>query len=249
MPDKHIEVEVKFWVEELKPVRDRLVELGATPVGERVLETNIRLDRPDRSLSQSQQALRLRWTSPLSPPLVEEGRMPLSLSEPVLSEARGKGSGGVGPCFLTYKALAADEGHSSSILRPASRQEIEVEVSDREEMCAILNGLGFETIFIYEKYRETFHLAGTEVALDELPYGYFVEIEGEAGDIEQAAAQLGLRPAQRVPGTYLSLFEAVQRRLGLPFRDLTFDNFCQMHVTPEDLGLSLPLSPTRGEVH
>lgn len=232
MPDKHIEIEVKFWVEDLKPVRDRLVELGAMPVGERVLETNLRLDRPDRSLSQNQQALRLRWTSPALAP----GPSP----------TRGEGSGGH-TCRLTYKALATEEGHPSSVLRPTSRQEIEVEVSDLEEMSTILQGLGFETVFIYEKYRETFHLAGTEVALDELPYGCFVEIEGERGDIERAATQLGLRPTQHVPGTYLTLFEAIQRRLGLPFRDLTFDNFRGLRVTPEDLELSFPSSPTKGE--
>jgi len=262
MPDKHIEVEVKFWVEELKPVRDRLVELGATLVGERLLETNLRLDRPDRSLSQSQQALRLRWTSPaLSPTGLKPGAGGEGGDEegeshypPLPQRGRG-GQGGEGQtCCLTYKALPAEplSGSEPDAAVPAAwvkeRLEIEVEVTDLDAMRAILEKLGFETIFIYEKYRETFHLAGTEVALDELPYGCFVEIEGEAGDIERAAAQLGLRSARRVPDTYMSLFEAVQRRLGLPFRDLTFDNFRQVVVTPEDLGLSLPSFPAAEEV-
>ncbi len=226
MADGHIETEVKFWVESLERIRDRLVELGATRVGERVLETNIRLDRPDRSLSASGQALRLRRTSPPTPPLAGN---PVPGFGPVAE--------GSGPCHLTYKSYPDRPTRTQRAVKELV--EIEVEVGDFEKMQAILERLGFEPIFLYEKYRETFHLGQAEVMLDELPYGCFVEIEGEVSAIDRAAEQLGLAAAQRVPGTYLSLFEALRQRRNLPFRDLTFANFRELRITPADLGLSL----------
>jgi len=236
MTHTHIETEVKFWVESLAAIRDRLVDLGAMQAGERVLETNIRLDRPDRSLSASGQALRLRRSQP-SPPRTG------------LKPGTGEGTK-EGRAFtsLTYKARLAGPGGEMAPVK--ALEEIEVQVSDFHRMQAILERLGFEPIFLYEKYRETFRLDEVEVMLDELPYGCFVEIEGEISAIDRAAAQLGLAAAQRVSGTYLSLFEALRQRRNLPFRDLTFANFRELHITPIDLGLSLPPNtglPNRGE--
>lgn len=222
MADGHIETEVKFWVESLEAIRDRLVKLGAIRVSERVLETNIRLDRPDRSLSASGQALRLRQSRP-------------SLPTPPSPKVMGEGAMEEG--VLTYKARLAEPNGEMALVKQL--EEIEVQVSDFHRMRAILERLGFETIFLYEKYRETFHLADAEVMLDELPYGCFVEIEGESNAIDRAAAQLGLAAAQRVPGTYLSLFETLRQRRNLPFRDLTFANFREYRIVPADLGLSL----------
>ena len=222
-----IETEVKFWVESLETIRDRLVALGATQVRERVLETNIRLDRPDRSLSASGQALRLRRSQP-SPPRTGG-------SQPGSGEGTKEGRAFTS---LTYKARLAEPGGEMALVKEL--EEIEVQVSDFHKMRAILERLGFEPIFLYEKYRETFRLDEVEVMLDELPYGCFVEIEGQVSAIDRAAAQLGLAAAQRVPGTYLSLFEALRQRRNLPFRDLTFANFRELHITPADLGLSLP---------
>ncbi|MER3458938.1 MAG: adenylate cyclase [Chloroflexota bacterium] len=230
-----IETEVKFWVESLGAVRDRLMNLGAIQVGERVLETNIRLDRPDRSLSASGQALRLRRSQP-SPP---------TSSPPSTGLQPGSGEGtkeGRAFTSLTYKARLAGPG--GEIAPVKELEEIEVQVSDFHRMQAILERLGFEPIFLYEKYRETFRLDEVEVMLDELPYGCFVEIEGQVSAIDRAAAQLGLAAAQRVPGTYLSLFETLRQRRNLPFRDLTFANFRELHITPADLGVSL--FPTLG---
>ncbi len=240
MAHTHIETEVKFWVESLAAIRDRLVDLGAIQVGERVLETNIRLDRPDRSLSASGQALRLRRSQPSpstpSPPST-------GLSSTGLQPGSGEGTKEKRAfTSLTYKARLAGPGSETAPVKEL--EEIEVQVSDFHRMQAILERLGFEPIFLYEKYRETFRLDEVEIMLDELPYGCFVEIEGEISAIDRAAAQLGLAAARRVPGTYLSLFEALRQRRNLPFRDLTFANFRELHITPADLGLSLP--PTTG---
>ncbi len=106
-----------------------------------------------------------------------------------------------------------------------SRSELEVEVSDFQLMHLILERLGFHTALIYEKYRTTYEYYGAEIVVDELPFGNFVEIEGDAPTIESIVQALGLQSAQRVTASYTALFEQLKATLNLPFRDLTFENF------------------------
>lgn len=125
---------------------------------------------------------------------------------------------------LTYKA----EGSLSAGI--VSRFEAEVEVSDFAAMETILAKLGYTPYMVYEKYRTTYALDGAEIALDEMPYGRFVEIEGDAGTIERVISRLSLDSAPRVDGSYAVLFERVRRALGLTFTDLTFENFKDVTV-------------------
>ncbi len=122
---------------------------------------------------------------------------------------------------LTYK----DEGQSSNETGIISRFEAEVEVSDFESMALILTRLGYTPYMQYEKYRTTYHLSGAEIVLDEMPYGNFVEIEGNTNQIEALIVQLGLSAAKRLTQSYTALFEVVRAALGLTFTDLTFVNF------------------------
>jgi adenylate cyclase, class 2 len=54
------EIEIKFYVSDLKQVETRLVELGAKLIQPRVFESNIRYDLPDGSLHTESRVLRLR---------------------------------------------------------------------------------------------------------------------------------------------------------------------------------------------
>jgi adenylate cyclase class 2 len=121
---------------------------------------------------------------------------------------------------LTFKAPGMTNVHGLY-----ERYEAEVEVSDFETMDVILTRLGYVPSMIYEKYRTTYMLHGAEVVLDEMPYGSFVEIEGDEVSIPYAVAQLALSEAVRYNAGYAALFENVRRNLGLSFRDLTFANF------------------------
>ncbi len=106
------------------------------------------------------------------------------------------------------------------------RQELEVEVSDFDTAKAILEALGFAEEQIYEKWRETLTLAqGPEFCLDTMPYGEFLEIEGEPDAILSAADTLGLDWNERILENYLGIFERIRKQHGLPFSDLTFENF------------------------
>lgn len=114
-----------------------------------------------------------------------------------------------------------------------SRYEAEVEISDFEAMQAILDKLGYHVFMVYEKYRTTYALDSAEVVLDEMPYGNFVEIEGDEDAIGRVLEDLQLQTAPRFSQGYISLFENVRRSLGLKFQDLTFRSF---------EGIEVPLS-------
>lgn len=79
---------------------------------------------------------------------------------------------------------------------------------------------------IYEKQRGEYHLEGTSISLDELPYGDFVEVEGDDTQrIRQVSDLLGLKWENRVFESYVVLFNRLRSEYGLEFRDLIFDNF------------------------
>lgn len=126
---------------------------------------------------------------------------------------------------LTYKAPGA-------VRQPGllARFEAEVEVDDFDTMDLILRQLGYHSFFIYEKYRTTYTLDGAEVVLDELPFGLFIEIEGETEVIERIIAALDLDWSFRLVAGYTQLFYWVRANLDLPFTDLTFDNFAGRKV-------------------
>ena len=130
---------------------------------------------------------------------------------------------------LTFKA---DEQVVDGI---ASRFEAEVAVSDFALMDVILQRLGYEVALTYEKYRTTYELEGAEVVLDELPFGHFTEIEGDAATIERAVAKLGLGGARRLSGSYVYIFLDLKEKLGLLERDCTFKTFEAADVDLEDL--------------
>jgi adenylate cyclase, class 2 len=111
-----------------------------------------------------------------------------------------------------------------------SRFEAEVEVGDFGTMDLILGKLGYFPHQVYEKYRTTYELDGAEIVLDEMPYGNFVEIEGEPGAIRTVVEKLKLQNATRLEDNYLELFENVRRNLNLSFTDLTFTNFYGINV-------------------
>ena len=128
---------------------------------------------------------------------------------------------------LTYKS---DGSVERGIV---SRFEAEVEVSDFETMDIILRRLGYAVALVYEKFRTTYALEEAEIVLDELPFGNFTEIEGDAATIERVVDRLGLGGAQRMAGSYVDIFWDVKARLGLDARDCSFEAFSGVDV---DLG-------------
>ena len=134
---------------------------------------------------------------------------------------------------LTYKGPG-----SNAVDGIRAREEWEVIVSDFATTQKILESLGYDIQFIYEKYRTTYTLKNSHVMLDEMPFGLFVEIEGEKqSDVLTLAEHLNLDKNGAIPDSYQVLFERVKDALGLSFRDLTFDNFTGIDVPDSALGV------------
>ena len=137
------------------------------------------------------------------------------------------------------RATLTFKGPSDSTQGVLSRVEIEVEVSDFETTRQLLEALGYQVAFIYEKYRATYELKEVLVTLDETPLGDFVEIEGPNAEALQTTAQLlTLNWEVRALENYSDLFAKAKAALGLDYRDLTFDNLTGIEITPEDMQIS-----------
>jgi adenylate cyclase class 2 len=137
---------------------------------------------------------------------------------------------------LTYKGTSKNQ---EGVL---SREEVEFTVEDFEKAKRLLEALGYQKLVYYEKYRTIYELQPVEgflyVMLDELPYGNFVEIEGETVEsIRAVASQLGLQWELAIATSYNVLFDRVRKNLSLALQDLTFAEFKQRKIEPSDLGV------------
>ncbi|MBK9927880.1 MAG: class IV adenylate cyclase [Anaerolineales bacterium] len=215
------EIEAKFYVLDLDRIRMRLQSLEALLIQERVLETNIRFDLPDGGLRSEGRVLRLRQDT----------------------EAK-----------LTYK------GPSSTDQGVLSHTEIEFNVGDYDKAKAFIEALGYQKLFYYEKYRTTYELHQTSevfvehprngvegaetsevlhVMLDELPYGNFVEIEGEGVEsIRAVANKLNLNWDTAAPISYHLLFTRLcAKHPELDPSDLSFSALKGLEISAEDLSI------------
>lgn len=80
--------------------------------------------------------------------------------------------------------------------------EDETTVGDPDAMDAILESLGFNPIMVYEKRRERWMLGNTEIVIDELPFGLFMEIEGEESAIREIEKKLAIKRLKAETETY-----------------------------------------------
>lgn len=85
------------------------------------------------------------------------------------------------------------------------QREDETRIDDPEAMELILDALGFTPALVYEKRRETWRLGKTEIVIDELPFGLFMEIEGTEQGIRDVESKLGIKRLRTEPATYPQL--------------------------------------------
>ena len=97
---------------------------------------------------------------------------------------------------LTYKEKVGTESDF--------KQQIEFEtiVSDVDGTENIIERLGYTIAVIYEKHRKAWHFGNVEVVLDELPFGYYMEIEGTMEDITTVEKVLGADKLEPEPRGY-----------------------------------------------
>jgi adenylate cyclase class 2 len=101
--------------------------------------------------------------------------------------------------ILTYKERFVSE---SAIKH---QREDETAIEDADALSAILEALGYKPVIIYEKRRETWTFVNVEVVIDELPFGFFVEIEGEENSILEAEQSLNLNDVETENASYPEL--------------------------------------------
>lgn len=113
-----------------------------------------------------------------------------------------------GRAILTFKERFPSD---SAIKR---QREDETEVFNADAMADILDGLGYKPKLVYEKRRQTWRIHQTEVVVDELPFGFFMEIEGEEQAIMDAEKALHLSAAEAEMATYPQLTARHGKLLG-----------------------------------
>ncbi len=105
------------------------------------------------------------------------------------------------------------------------RTEWEAEVAPATSAEKILQALGYQPVFRYEKFRTTYTQQGRrggEALLDETPIGTFLELEGAQAWIGRVARQLSYAPKDFITKTYGELYLAWCRRRRQPPGDMVF---------------------------
>ncbi|MBW2192187.1 MAG: class IV adenylate cyclase [Deltaproteobacteria bacterium] len=126
---------------------------------------------------------------------------------------------------LTFKSEPSVKDNQFKTLR-----ELEVEVGDFSTIRRILSNLGFHEEQTYEKWREMLVFDGTKFCMDSLPFGDFLEIEGEAEDIRHLSSVIDLKWEKRILLNYLEMFDIIKQKMDLPFSDVTFSNFKNFRI-------------------
>jgi len=92
------------------------------------------------------------------------------------------------------------------------RDEYETEVKDIDTLSEIFSILGFSKRLILEKYRVNFLFKEVKISIDELPFGIYVELEGDENYINEVAEELGLDTTKGITVTYWDLFEDYKKQ-------------------------------------
>jgi adenylate cyclase class 2 len=102
---------------------------------------------------------------------------------------------------FTFKGAALAAKHKT-------REELEVTLSSAATCGLILNRLGFQPAFRYEKYRTELCLPGTSgmATLDETPIGVYLELEGSPRWIDRTARRLGFSERDYITASYGRLY-------------------------------------------
>lgn len=114
---------------------------------------------------------------------------------------------------VTVKVKPKGEGDDNLFVR----EEHEFIVGDIDElkvsnMRGMFSALGYPLEHIFEKRRyELGRIHDCACVVDELPFGYFVEIEGDPADIHKAVTALELDEYPRINAAYLKLWEDYKR--------------------------------------
>ena len=214
------EVEIKLRVKDVSALRCRLKQFNAREVSPRTHEFNTLYDTPKKDLSRCGQLIRLRIEHP-SP-------RPSQKNRPQLTRA-----------VLTYKGPPQAQRRASPAIdsprnkaRYKIREEVEVAVSDGEQLHRILTALGLRPVFRYEKFRTTYAHPGVrnlKIEFDETPIGTFLELEGSPSAIDRVSRLLGFSPSDYITWSYGALYISTCRLGGYKPTNMLFPPTKKLH--------------------
>lgn len=121
---------------------------------------------------------------------------------------------------LTHKSLPPDNDPNA---RHKHRIETETEVADGQALGEVFEQLGYQPVFVYEKWRAEYADATGHCVVDETPIGAFAELEGPEEWIDTVSRKLELEESSLMTLSYGRLFEVWCRETGHSMRDMTFD--------------------------
>jgi adenylate cyclase class 2 len=116
---------------------------------------------------------------------------------------------------LTHKARA-------KVSKYKSRTELETGVSDGAQTDLILRALGYQPVFVYEKFRSEWSDGDGHVVLDHTPIGDVAEIEGKPRWIDRIARAIGVKPTDYITQSYAELFFDWKRKYKRKAMNMTF---------------------------
>jgi adenylate cyclase class 2 len=187
-----------------------------------VTETEIKLRW--QGTAQEAQALIERHGYVLSAPRTLEADQLFDLPSSALRQAdrilrlrRTSSPDGAVHAMVTYKGPATREVYKS-------REEIEFDVSDPGAFTLVLERLGYQPSFRYEKYRSMFKAHGQPgiITVDETPIGIYLELEGPQGWIDSIAALLSFPVTEFLTVSYAALYRKYREQNPDVPPDMTF---------------------------
>jgi adenylate cyclase class 2 len=137
---------------------------------------------------------------------------------------------------LTHKRI--DDTANSDISRYKIRIETETTVSDPQALAEVFAQIGYQPVFLYEKYRTEYSIfdpttnTTPHLVLDETPIGTYAELEGPTNWIDRTLATLNIDPATCLTDSYGKLFLDWKQRTGSPAEHLTFSEIATPILTP-----------------
>lgn len=106
------------------------------------------------------------------------------------------------------------------------REEMEVKVKEGENienLRGILKSLGFSKEIIFEKKRKNVFKNDIIISFDKLPFGFFVEFEGEPKTIDQYLKEFNLSNRPRITKAYLGLWEEYRKAHNIAEENCLFE--------------------------
>jgi adenylate cyclase, class 2 len=120
---------------------------------------------------------------------------------------------------VTHKRVPSDSNDEGP---HKSRLETETVVEDGPVMGQVFEALGYQPVFVYEKWRTEWADQQGHCVVDETPLGVYAELEGPGDWIDRTAQQLGIDPAEFIKLSYGRIFEVWKEETGAHAMNFTF---------------------------